>query len=176
MTVWEMLTFGEAPYQSMNVAQYLRAVNGNAIIILISHRWPGGFRLLQPPVCSDELYALLEQCWADIPKQRPSFVDIYRSLAMIAENPVKVPDWASNTDPDNLPQAVGQFSEPVDGMSDNPMFHKPARVGGWVDGATVDVPETAIVKSTSTIESNGIAPMLSLRVDPEVESDDETVL
>ncbi|VDM95483.1 unnamed protein product [Thelazia callipaeda] len=61
VTCWEILTFGQTPYQSIppdRVKQHL--INGN--------------RLEQPNNCAQELYQTLLQCWLQNPESRPSFV------------------------------------------------------------------------------------------------------
>ncbi|PAV79383.1 hypothetical protein WR25_20620 isoform B [Diploscapter pachys] len=61
VTCWEILTFGQSPYQGMDlcgIRSFLR--DGN--------------RLAQPPNCSSELYQELLRCWMSNPDSRPTFV------------------------------------------------------------------------------------------------------
>ncbi|CAI4223107.1 unnamed protein product [Auanema sp. JU1783] len=61
VTCWEILTFGQSPYQGMDSNSLVRYLqNGN--------------RLSQPNNCSIEVYQLLIQCWVVNPESRPTFL------------------------------------------------------------------------------------------------------
>jgi serine/threonine protein kinase len=75
VVLWELLT-GKKPY-----AELLGAA---AAVAIVSRR----ARLERPddPRCTDELWALVQSCWADRPEDRPTMVDIRDRLAvMIAD-------------------------------------------------------------------------------------------
>ncbi|WKX90526.1 hypothetical protein Q1695_009401 [Nippostrongylus brasiliensis] len=64
ITCWEILTFGQSPYQGMDICSirsFLR--DGN--------------RLSQPSNCSAELYQVLLQCWMANPESRPTFTMLH---------------------------------------------------------------------------------------------------
>ena len=61
VTVWEMFTFGEEPWAGLNGSQILRKLDRE------------NERLSQPDACPDDLYAIMLQCWAQVPTDRPTF-------------------------------------------------------------------------------------------------------
>uniref|UniRef100_A0A915AJB3 receptor protein-tyrosine kinase n=2 Tax=Parascaris univalens TaxID=6257 RepID=A0A915AJB3_PARUN len=61
VTCWEVLTFGQTPYQAIspeNIRAHLESGN----------------RLEQPNNCTQDVYQTLVQCWLSNPESRPSFV------------------------------------------------------------------------------------------------------
>uniref|UniRef100_A0A913IFD1 receptor protein-tyrosine kinase n=1 Tax=Strongyloides stercoralis TaxID=6248 RepID=A0A913IFD1_STRER len=60
VTCWEILTFGQAPYQGISLSD-------------IKDHLLSGNRLEQPNNCSQELYHTLLHCWMPNPEARPSF-------------------------------------------------------------------------------------------------------
>lgn len=61
VTVWEMFTFGEDPWMGLIGSEILRKIEKD------------GERLYQPEACPPEIYAILLQCWARNPQERPTF-------------------------------------------------------------------------------------------------------
>uniref|UniRef100_A0A1I7XHA7 receptor protein-tyrosine kinase n=1 Tax=Heterorhabditis bacteriophora TaxID=37862 RepID=A0A1I7XHA7_HETBA len=61
VTCWEILTFGQSPYQGMDICA-------------IKNFLREGNRLSQPNNCSSELYQVLLQCWMANPESRPTFL------------------------------------------------------------------------------------------------------
>ncbi|XGW21755.1 hypothetical protein V3C99_004597 [Haemonchus contortus] len=64
VTCWEILTFGQSPYQGMDVCA-------------IKNFLKEGNRLSQPSNCSSELYQVLLQCWMANPESRPTFTMLH---------------------------------------------------------------------------------------------------
>jgi fyn-related kinase len=58
--MWEILSYGEIPYNTMS--------NTEALEFVIS-----GKRLSQPEHCPESLYEIMKECWAAEPDDRPSF-------------------------------------------------------------------------------------------------------
>ncbi|XP_067008964.1 tyrosine-protein kinase Shark [Anabrus simplex] len=63
VTLWEMFSYGKQPYGE------LRGVD---VIQLIEK----GERLQQTPKCPDDVYQIMERCWAYLPKDRPTFNEL----------------------------------------------------------------------------------------------------
>ncbi|EYC21277.1 hypothetical protein Y032_0020g93 [Ancylostoma ceylanicum] len=64
VTCWEILTFGQSPYQGMDICS-------------IKNFLKEGNRLSQPNNCSSELYQVLLQCWMANPESRPTFTMLH---------------------------------------------------------------------------------------------------
>lgn len=60
VTLWEMYSFGQAPYGDMK---------GVDVTQLIER----GERLLKPDACPDNVHKIMSNCWNYKPKQRPTF-------------------------------------------------------------------------------------------------------
>lgn len=60
VTLWEMFSFGEAPYGDLK---------GTEVIALVEK----GTRLLQPEKCPDNVFEIMSACWNYRPKDRPTF-------------------------------------------------------------------------------------------------------
>ncbi|CAI2339317.1 unnamed protein product [Caenorhabditis sp. 36 PRJEB53466] len=74
VTCWEIITFGQSPYQGMstdNIHNFLK--DGN--------------RLSQPPNCSPDLYQELLRCWMADPKSRPDFDTLFQKFKEFCKVP-----------------------------------------------------------------------------------------
>ena len=74
VTVWELLTYGERPYDNIQA----RDVPG-----LLDK----GERLRQPNMCTLEVYMILIKCWTVDPEARPCFQDLKTEFAKMAQDP-----------------------------------------------------------------------------------------
>ncbi|XP_068657061.1 serine/threonine-protein kinase CTR1 [Aristolochia californica] len=74
--LWELITM-QQPWSGLGPAQVVGAV-------AFQNR-----RLTIPPNTSPTLVALMESCWADDPKQRPSFQSIVESLKKLLKSPAQ---------------------------------------------------------------------------------------
>lgn len=68
VTLWEMFSFGQQPYGDMK---------GIEVTELVMR----GERLQQPERCPDDVYRIMEQCWAFHARDRPSFAQLAESFA-----------------------------------------------------------------------------------------------
>ncbi|XP_063921417.1 mast/stem cell growth factor receptor kita-like [Zophobas morio] len=67
VVLWEIGTLGAFPYESVPdsfLQQFLQL----------------GWRLERPEICTNELYGLMEQCWARNPEDRPTFRELVDAL------------------------------------------------------------------------------------------------
>lgn len=69
IALWEATSYGEKPY---------RGFRGNELIRLISEE---GKRLDKPRDCPDSLYAVMQQCWQRLPKDRPTFKELVVTMS-----------------------------------------------------------------------------------------------
>ncbi|TPP64853.1 Melanoma receptor tyrosine-protein kinase [Fasciola gigantica] len=74
VTIWEIFTFGEKPYDQIETAQ------------VKTHILSGG-RLPQPDICTLELYQVMIRCWNDDPEERPNFNELYEMFANFVQQP-----------------------------------------------------------------------------------------
>lgn len=63
VTLWEMMSKGDEPYQQQNV------INIAEFIL-------NGGRLLIPDCCPLEIFEMMQKCWADKPCERPTFSEL----------------------------------------------------------------------------------------------------
>ena len=71
--LWELFTYGKIPYAELPNQDVLKHVtNGN--------------RLEKPPLCPDDIYDVMTQCWNVHPNERPTFKAISDSLRKHAVN------------------------------------------------------------------------------------------
>jgi len=71
--MWEIFTYGAVPYNEIP--------NNKEVITEVLN----GIRLNQPPDCPDEIYHIMQSCWATKPEDRPNFVDILEKLHLTPE-------------------------------------------------------------------------------------------
>lgn len=64
IVIYEIVTYGQVPYPSMNNTETLRQV---------SH----GYRMPKPFICPQPIYELLLQMWDSIPEKRPTFMFLF---------------------------------------------------------------------------------------------------
>lgn len=65
--LWEIVTLGANPYPGMTRDQVI----GQLHI---------GYRMPKPQYCTDELYAIMWQCWQEDPESRPTFLELGKTL------------------------------------------------------------------------------------------------
>nr|XP_058973645.1 fibroblast growth factor receptor 4-like isoform X1 [Pocillopora verrucosa] len=65
--LWEIVTLGANPYPGMNRDQVIDQLHI-------------GYRMPKPQYCSDEVYAIMWQCWQQEPEARPTFLEIGKTL------------------------------------------------------------------------------------------------
>ncbi|XP_068119935.1 tyrosine-protein kinase Srms-like [Hyperolius riggenbachi] len=68
--VYEVYTFGDTPYKGWNNKDVYAKVFK-------------GYRLPQPPNCTNEMYNVMMTCWKESPKDRPSFQELVETLTSI---------------------------------------------------------------------------------------------
>lgn len=106
VTFWEVLTLGDHPYVDVapnSMVQHLR----------------GGYRLMQPEVCTDELFSLLVRCWALNPDDRMSFGQILAQLETIQCKAAMGAYHPSSLESILTPDRLGQL-ETIQKLSDKP--------------------------------------------------------
>ncbi|XP_059088184.1 epidermal growth factor receptor-like isoform X2 [Tigriopus californicus] len=74
VTVWELLTYGERPYDNIPARE-------------VPDLLEKGERLRQPVICSLEVYMILIKCWQVDADARPNFTDLAKEFAKMAQDP-----------------------------------------------------------------------------------------
>ncbi|CAH0550701.1 unnamed protein product [Brassicogethes aeneus] len=70
--LWEIVTLGGNPYPG---------VNNQDVLFLLKQ----GYRMSKPVNCSEELYAIMAECWYESPNDRPTFADLSNKLENLLE-------------------------------------------------------------------------------------------
>ncbi|XP_011177197.1 receptor-type tyrosine-protein kinase FLT3 [Zeugodacus cucurbitae] len=68
VVLWEIGTLGASPYPTIS--------NHELIPFLLS-----GKRLEKPEICTDQVYAIMMQCWDESADSRPTFEELYKALS-----------------------------------------------------------------------------------------------
>uniref|UniRef100_A0A3Q2P6S8 receptor protein-tyrosine kinase n=1 Tax=Fundulus heteroclitus TaxID=8078 RepID=A0A3Q2P6S8_FUNHE len=74
VTVWELMTFGAKPYDSIAARD-------------IPELLEGGERLPQPNICTIDVYMVMVKCWMIDPESRPKFRELVQELSAMARDP-----------------------------------------------------------------------------------------
>ena len=75
VTMWELLSDGNVPYSAINDDEVLH------------RRVCAGERLARPGGCPDELWRIVNLCWAADPRHRPDFTSLLRELSALETRP-----------------------------------------------------------------------------------------
>ena len=95
MTVWELLTYGERPYENVPARE-------------VPELLEKGERLPQPAICTIEVYMIMIKCWMLDAESRPSFKELADEFAKMARDPgrylviqgdrfMRLPSYSSQT-------------------------------------------------------------------------------
>ncbi|CAL8312963.1 unnamed protein product [Merluccius merluccius] len=74
VTVWELMTFGSRPYDSIPASE-------------ISSVLERGDRLPQPPICTIDVYMIMVKCWMIDASSRPRFKELVVEFSKMARDP-----------------------------------------------------------------------------------------
>lgn len=83
VTIWELLTFGEKPFEECVPAEVPAAIKNGA-------------RLHQPSYVTAEVYKVMYSCWFYNPDDRPDFRSLYQDFVNFARDPERYLDWRPN--------------------------------------------------------------------------------
>jgi len=92
--LWEVVTMGAVPYQSLGIYEDDRAVQAGVC--------SGQLRLPQPHGCSNEIYAIMMRCWESTAAQRPTFRELRIFLLEAIVNDARNRDCAGPAAPLSL--------------------------------------------------------------------------
>lgn len=74
VTVWELLTFGDKPYDSVPARD-------------VPDLLENGERLPQPAICSIDVYMIMIKCWMLDAESRPCFRELEDDFSRMARDP-----------------------------------------------------------------------------------------
>jgi L1 cell adhesion molecule len=74
VTVWELLTYGERPYENVPARD-------------VPELLEKGERLPQPAICTIDVYMIMIKCWMLDAESRPSFKELADEFAKMARDP-----------------------------------------------------------------------------------------
>uniref|UniRef100_A0A8C6LUT3 receptor protein-tyrosine kinase n=1 Tax=Nothobranchius furzeri TaxID=105023 RepID=A0A8C6LUT3_NOTFU len=74
VTVWELMTFGSKPYDTIQARD-------------VSSVLERGERLPQPPICTIDVYMIMVKCWMIDPASRPRFRELVAEFSQMARDP-----------------------------------------------------------------------------------------
>ncbi|CAI4231837.1 unnamed protein product [Auanema sp. JU1783] len=94
VTLWELFTYGDMPWNGLNGAEILHAVD-------IKKKC-----LPRPTICPEDIYETMKECWTHSYTERPTFALIVSQF------------------PDRLPQTLRSVSDVRDGVFDHLQFSK----------------------------------------------------
>ncbi|ESO07516.1 hypothetical protein HELRODRAFT_110475 [Helobdella robusta] len=72
--LWELMTRGVVPYPDLPPQQITSFLNS-------------GKRLKKPKYCPPNVYAMMNDCWLEIPERRPTFTDLVNRLEVLLNPP-----------------------------------------------------------------------------------------
>ncbi|XP_025109242.1 epidermal growth factor receptor-like isoform X2 [Pomacea canaliculata] len=73
VVLWEIFTLGGTPYSSTDTQQLFNLLKD-------------GYRLKRPRLCDQNAYAMMLQCWNEIPERRPTFPELCGRLQRMLED------------------------------------------------------------------------------------------
>lgn len=74
VTVWELLTFGERPFANIEAKDLVKCIES-------------GTRLIQPPICTLDVFMICLSCWMIDANARPTFKELYDKLYEMSKDP-----------------------------------------------------------------------------------------
>ncbi|XP_065206948.1 epidermal growth factor receptor isoform X2 [Planococcus citri] len=76
VTIWELLTYGEKPYGDLPARD-------------LPEKLIEGVRLVQPTICTADVYMLMLQCWTHAAEDRPTFKEVAEKFAKWIQDPTR---------------------------------------------------------------------------------------
>eukprot|EP00055_Hartaetosiga_balthica_P004478 m.11777 g.11777 ORF g.11777 m.11777 type:complete len:686 (-) comp3886_c0_seq1:183-2240(-) len=115
VTMWEVVSKGRMPFASLRLAE-------------VCHSVLAGHRLSQPSTCNDDIFAVMTECWNNVPASRPNFSTLVEKLGAIqkqfkpcptlveackAEGEEDKPEQSLPNEMENLEEYLKQYDYPV---------------------------------------------------------------
>ncbi|XP_047233229.1 receptor tyrosine-protein kinase erbB-2 [Girardinichthys multiradiatus] len=137
VTVWELMTFGSKPYDTIAARD-------------IPDLLEGGERLPQPPICTIDVYMIMVKCWMIDPDSRPKFKDLVNGFSAMARDPsrflvIKNDDQIST-------------SKPVDSQFYRMLLEEGENVGDMMDAEEYLVPQPNVFPRPRAEEAHSNGP------------------
>uniref|UniRef100_A0A3P9QIL8 receptor protein-tyrosine kinase n=1 Tax=Poecilia reticulata TaxID=8081 RepID=A0A3P9QIL8_POERE len=137
VTVWELMTFGSKPYDTIAARE-------------IPDLLEGGERLPQPPICTIDVYMIMVKCWMIDPDSRPKFKDLVQDLSAMARDPSRY----------LVIQNDDQMSScsPVDSQFYRMLLEEGENMGDMMDAEEYLVPQPNLFPRTRADEAQANGP------------------
>uniref|UniRef100_A0A8C7YRQ4 Receptor protein-tyrosine kinase n=1 Tax=Oryzias sinensis TaxID=183150 RepID=A0A8C7YRQ4_9TELE len=149
VTVWELMTFGSKPYDTIPARK-------------IPDVLEGGERLPQPPICTIDVYMIMVKCWMIDPDSRPKFKELVQEFTAMARDP---PRYLVIKNDEHM-----STSNPVDSRFYRMLLEEGDNMGEMMDAEDYLVPQPNLFPRTNGDEhqANGPSRLLFLS-QPKVE-------
>lgn len=143
VTVWELLTYGGRPYENVPARE-------------VPDLLEKGERLVQPAICTIDVYMIMIKCWMLDPDSRPSFKELAEEFAKMARDPgrylvipgdklMRLPNYT----PQDEKELIRALSMPIEGpeqIIDAEEYLSPGKCKGDAEDDAGTLPPTPIKK------------------------------
>ncbi|XP_015231477.1 PREDICTED: receptor tyrosine-protein kinase erbB-2 [Cyprinodon variegatus] len=137
VTVWELMTFGSKPYDTIAARD-------------IPDLLEGGERLPQPPICTIDVYMIMVKCWMIDPDSRPKFKELVYDFSTMARDPSR---FVVIKNDEQM-----SASSPVDSQFYRMLLEEGENVGDMMDAEEYLVPQPNLFPRTRGKESVSNGP------------------
>uniref|UniRef100_A0A3P9L4X9 Receptor protein-tyrosine kinase n=2 Tax=Oryzias latipes TaxID=8090 RepID=A0A3P9L4X9_ORYLA len=137
VTVWELMTFGSKPYDTIPARK-------------IPDVLEGGERLPQPPICTIDVYMIMVKCWMIDPDSRPKFKELVQEFTAMARDP---PRYLVIKNDEHM-----STSNPVDSRFYRMLLEEGDNMGEMMDAEDYLVPQPNLFPRTNGDEHQANGP------------------
>uniref|UniRef100_A0A8C7YQA9 Receptor protein-tyrosine kinase n=1 Tax=Oryzias sinensis TaxID=183150 RepID=A0A8C7YQA9_9TELE len=148
VTVWELMTFGSKPYDTIPARK-------------IPDVLEGGERLPQPPICTIDVYMIMVKCWMIDPDSRPKFKELVQEFTAMARDP---PRYLVIKNDEHM-----STSNPVDSRFYRMLLEEGDNMGEMMDAEDYLVPQPNLFPRTNGDEHQANGPSRRQSHRPKVE-------
>uniref|UniRef100_A0A669CGK5 Receptor protein-tyrosine kinase n=1 Tax=Oreochromis niloticus TaxID=8128 RepID=A0A669CGK5_ORENI len=140
VTVWELMTFGSKPYDTIPARDIPEVLEG-------------GERLPQPLICTIDVYMIMVKCWMIDPESRPRFKGLVNDFSAMARDP---PRYVVIQNDEEMSKC-----SPVDSEFYRMLLREDENIGEMMDPEEYLVPN---IRKGDEPQANGLSRHQSYRV------------